>query len=129
MPSSAVMVGVPSLAFATFSLLALATWHQRRQALFLVLSGALLGLSVQTKIFTGFLAPVFLAGLLIGEYARRRPSGLNLRSLLTPAVIWGAAFGSVVIGLGLLWVGPAHLGELSERPVAARPGADCPLGA
>jgi len=59
MLSVAVMVGLPSLAFAMFSLLALVYWHLRRQTLFLILSGLILALSVHTKVFTGFLAPVF----------------------------------------------------------------------
>jgi Dolichyl-phosphate-mannose-protein mannosyltransferase len=124
MLSAAVMVGLPSLAFAMFSLLALAYWHQKRRSLFLVLSGLALALSVHTKIFTGFLAPIFLVGLLIEEYARMRPSGLHLRGLLTPAFIWGLTFGAVIAAVGLLWVGPGNLWQLIEPHLAASGATD-----
>ena len=52
--SVAVMVGLPSIAFAVLSLLFLEYWHQRGREGWLILSALALGLSVLTKLFTVF---------------------------------------------------------------------------
>ena len=66
--SAAVMVGQPSLAMASVSLLFLAVWHRRRQQIFLALSALVFCLSILTKLFTGSLALVFVVGLVASEY-------------------------------------------------------------
>ncbi len=113
--SVAVMVGLPAIALATASLLALELWHQRRLQCWLVLSALLLGLSVLTKLFTGLLVPIFILGILLGE--RNAPSW---RKRLRPAIIWGLVFGLVTAGLGLLLVGPAYMSQLVTTHLLAR---------
>ncbi len=117
--SVAVMVGLPSIAFAMLSLLFLEFWHQRRREGWLILSGLALGLSVLTKLFTGFLAPIFAIGLLLDERARLG----NLRSwrrMLRPALVWSLAFGMFSVGSGLILVGPAYLSQLVTTHLFAR---------
>jgi len=113
--SAAVMVGLPAIAIAVVSLLALVLWHQRRQRRWLALSALLLGLSVLTKLFTGLLAPIFVVGLLLGERG-----AASWRTRLQPAMLWCLVFGGVVGGLGLLLVGPANLDQLITTHLSAR---------
>jgi 4-amino-4-deoxy-L-arabinose transferase-like glycosyltransferase len=106
-----VMIGVPSLALAMLALLLLAMWHQRQQEVWLVLSGLALSLSIMIKLFTGFLAPIFVIGLTAAAYNQRSTSGLSWR-LLRPAVIWSAAFGIASLVIGVLLIGPQNVAPL-----------------
>ena len=76
--STSVMIGVPSIALAAVSMLFLVLWHQKRNNLWLVLSGFALALSVLIKLFTGFLVPIFLIGMTLAAYQERRGEGLSL---------------------------------------------------
>ncbi len=69
--SFAVMIGLPAISLAMVSLLFLAYWHYRRKWVWLVLSAIFLALSVLIKLFTGLLAPIFVAGLLLHEFQAR----------------------------------------------------------
>jgi len=120
--SVAIMVGLPSIAFACLSLLALAAWQQYRQERWLVVSALLLGISVLIKLFTGFLAPIFALGLLLEERARLVDAH-SWRRVLRPALLWSLIFGAVTAGAGLLLVGPADLSQLITTHLAARQGA------
>ena len=70
------MIGVPSIALAAVSLLFVALWHQKRNNLWLVLSGFALALSVLIKLFTGLLAPIFLVGITASVYFESRTDWL-----------------------------------------------------
>ena len=70
--SVAVMIGLPSIALAAVSMLFLVMWHQRRNSVWLVLSGFALALSVLIKLFTGFVAPIFFIGILLSAYLERK---------------------------------------------------------
>jgi hypothetical protein len=117
--SVSVMIGLPAIAFAGLSLLALTIWHQRHANVWLVLSAAALSLSILTKLFTGFLAPIFFVGILIDQKARLDET-LTWPKLLRPAIIWGLVFAAITIGLGLILVGPANLGQLLGTHLTAR---------
>jgi hypothetical protein len=67
--SVSVMVGLPAIIFAAFSMLALTYWHLRGKIIWLILAALFLALSVLTKGFTAFLAPIFFLGIVYGEYA------------------------------------------------------------
>ena len=56
--SVSIMIGLPAIALALLSLLAISHWHKEGRRLWLVLSGLALALSVMTKLFTGLLAPL-----------------------------------------------------------------------
>ncbi len=96
--STAVLVGQPSLAYAMVSMLALAAWHRKRNKVFLILSALMLSLSLLTKLFTAFLALIFLLGLLGVEFTRIRD---RVRSKEDPAAGFdlGDFFGSLHVGL------------------------------
>ena len=111
--SVSVMVGLPSLTFAVLSLLGVITWHQHRKWIWLVLSAMAFSASVLIKVFTGFLIPVILIGLLLGEWNRSRNQPKQW-ALLFPAVMWGGVFLVITIGALLIWVGPGNLPQLYQ---------------
>jgi 4-amino-4-deoxy-L-arabinose transferase-like glycosyltransferase len=121
--SAAVMVGLPSIVFATLSLLALGLWHMQRKPMWMLLSATALGLSVLTKLFTGFLAPIFVLGLLANGLYRSQKRK-NWREILTPPVLWGVVFTVVTLGLGLALVGPGNIPQLLEPHITATQVAD-----
>ena len=113
--SLSVMVGIPSLALAVLALTALAEWHRRHTWPWLVLSAVTLGLSILTKVFTGFLAPVFMIGILVDGVPRpdgRTPGGGWRGLRLGPVTLWALVF-AAAIGGPLLSL-PGTFGELGQ---------------
>jgi 4-amino-4-deoxy-L-arabinose transferase-like glycosyltransferase len=109
--SVAVMIGVPAIALAAVSLVFVTLWHQRRNSFWLVLSGFLLALSVLIKLFTGFLAPIFLIGMTLAAYFDGKERKFSWR-ILRPALIWSASFAGLGLLLGLVLVGPRNVWEI-----------------
>lgn len=116
--SISVMVGLPALALAMVSLLTLAIWHQRRTNTWLVISAITLSLSVLIKIFTGFLALIFVIGITVTELSRSKK--VAWRKQLRPVILWTLVFASVTIALGILLIGPNNLPQLLETHLATR---------
>lgn len=116
--SVSVMIGVPTIALATMSLLFVTLWHWKRNNLWLVLSGFALALSVLIKLFTGFLAPIFLAGITVSTYLEGGKNGLSWK-MLRPALIWGGCFAGLGILLGLVLVGPQNVWLIVFPPLVA----------
>ncbi len=92
--SISVMIGIPSLSMAMISIYSLTLYKQHYQRQVLILSGAFLALSLQTKLFTVFLIPLILFS--ICDYQ------LNLNKLkkqakllFYPVTYWLGAFGIV----------------------------------
>ena len=109
--SVSVMIGLPAIALAMISFVSLAYWHQRHQERWLVLSALALSFSIMTKLFTGFLAPIFILGILVDQYFTLR-SAFTWRKLLRPALIWGLIFGGLTVALVLIFVGIPNLFDL-----------------
>jgi hypothetical protein len=123
--SAAVQVGQPSLALAAVSLLALAAWHRKRRQLFIVLSALALSASILIKLFTGFLAPVFILGLVAAEFfSQDKEKTWSAR--LRPALIWLVVFGSVTLIAWFLLAGPQSLPQLIGTPWAASRATETP---
>jgi 4-amino-4-deoxy-L-arabinose transferase-like glycosyltransferase len=106
--SVSVMIGVPSIALATMSMLFVTIWHQDKKNLWLVLSGFALALSVLIKLFSGFLAPIFLVGVTVAAFFENRGGGFSWK-ILQPALIWGVSFAGLALLLGLILVGPQNV--------------------
>jgi hypothetical protein len=121
--SVSVMIGVPSIALAALALLFLAFWHRQKRNLWLVLSGIALALSLLIKLFTGFLVPIFLAGILTAAYFERKEAGFSWKTL-QPVVIWSLSFAITGIVLGLILVGPQNVWMIIFPPLAAPSTAD-----
>jgi 4-amino-4-deoxy-L-arabinose transferase-like glycosyltransferase len=111
--SVSVMVGLPSLTFAVLSLLGVIAWHQGRNWIWLVLSALAFSASVLIKLFTGFLIPIILVGLLVGEWGRLRGK-FNFRELVLPVLIWVGIFSAITIGVLVSLVGTANLDQLYQ---------------
>ena len=116
--STSVMIGVPSIALAAVSMLFVTLWHQKRNSLWLVLSGSALALSVLIKLFTGFLAPVFLAGIIASAYFDRREESISWK-MFQPAMIWSICFAGLAILLGLVLVGLQNVWSIVFPHLAA----------
>lgn len=116
--SVAVMIGLPSIALAMVSMLFLVVWHQQRSNVWLILSAFMLALSVLIKLFTGFVAPIFFAGILITEYLNRKDEKLSWQ-LLRPALLWSAWFAGIGALLGLVMVGLQNLGLILMPSISA----------
>ena len=106
--STAVMIGVPSIALALVSMLFVILWHQKKSSMWLILSGFMLALSVLIKLFTGFFAPIFLIGITASAYFEGRENGFSWK-MLRPALIWGVCFAGLALLLGLVLVGPRNI--------------------
>ena len=111
MLSVSVMIGLPAIAFATLALLALTRWHLKDKSIWLILSAIAMSVSVLIKGFTAFLIPIFLTGMLVGQYFRLREA-LSYRKIFTPALIWVVTFAVITMVLLLLMVGPNNLLQL-----------------
>lgn len=109
--SVSVMVGLPAIIFAFFSMLALVYWHRWRKYHSLVISAFALAISVLIKIFTSFLVPIFLIGIIAGEFSRYR-EGHDVKKLIRPATIWGATFALLIFLLLIIMVGLGNLNQL-----------------
>ncbi len=117
--SVSVMIGLPAITLAMLSLLCIIFWHKQRKSLWLWLGAIALSLSVLTKLFTVFLAPIFIAGIILGEYTAK--DGLfNWWKVLRPALVWGLVFSLLTLGLGLTLVGPTNAPQLLDVHLAAR---------
>jgi len=116
--SISVMIGIPSIALAVTSMLFVTVWHREKSDRWLILSGVILALSVLTKLFTGFLAPVFLIGIVASIYFSDRGNSLSWKTL-RPALIWGISFAVTGLFLGLVLVGPANVGAIILPHLAA----------
>ncbi len=106
--SVAVMIGVPSLAFAVATMTFVAMWHHDRRNMWLVVSGFMLAFSILIKLFTGFVAPIFFAGIVLAEYFKHRDEKFSWK-LLRPALIWSVSFVGLAVLLGLVLIGPRNV--------------------
>lgn len=116
--SVSVMIGLPSIVFAVLSFLCLALWHSKRRYLFILLSGIFLGISVMMKLQTGFLAIVFIVGLVIAELQTNRVD-LFRAAILKPAILWTASFTIFVILIGAFLIGSEGIPQLVNVHLAA----------
>jgi len=121
--SVSVMIGVPSIALAALSLLFVTFWHQKKANWWLILSGFALALSMLIKLFTGFLVPIFLIGIVVSTYFDGKQQGYSWK-MLQPAVIWGMSFAGTGILLGLALVGLQNVWMIIFPPLAAPATAD-----
>jgi hypothetical protein len=116
--SVSVMVGLPAITLAMLGLLVLAVWHRKPSPLLIIASAALLSLSVFTKVFTLFLAPVFLGGVFLGSYLPER-GRIFRREVLGPVFLWGGVFGALCALLFFGLVGFEHANQLLGIHVSA----------
>lgn len=97
--SVSVMFGLPSMALAMFSLYMLILYRQQPRLYWVFPSGFIFGLSLQTKLFTIFLIPVFIY-LLIGSVRERYDK--TLVQSLVPSLCWLSALLGTFVAIGLV---------------------------
>jgi hypothetical protein len=112
------MIGLPSIALAAVAMLFVAVWHRKKNDIWLVLSGCMLALSVLIKLFTGFVAPIFLIGITLAAYFDGGENRLSWK-LLRPALIWSLSFAGLAILLGFVLVGPQNIVAITAPHMAA----------
>jgi 4-amino-4-deoxy-L-arabinose transferase-like glycosyltransferase len=98
--SVSIMFGLPAIAMAILSLLALILWHLSKKNLWLILSAIALGISIHIKLFTAFLVPIFLIGISTTQINYSRGQRFSIK-WFKPAIIWGISFSVFSITLGL----------------------------
>jgi len=109
--SAAALIGQPSLAMAMVSMLVLTGWHTRHKRFFLVLSAISLGISLLFKLYTAFLAPIFVIGLVATEYLPVSKQNSTWHRL-QPALIWSITFLVFTVLAGVIAVGPGNIPQL-----------------
>ena len=109
--SVSVMIGLPSLTFAMFSILSVAVWHIHRQTIFVVLSALAMSISTQIKLFSGFLIPIILIGLLLDEFHQHRRN-FDFRVLMRPVLLWIFIFTAITLVITYFFVGLENLEQL-----------------
>lgn len=100
--SVSVMIGLPALSFAMVALYLLQLYKRSPQNWLLLLSALLMGLSIQTKLFTAILVPII--GLdLLGFGQETTLSQKEFWRRLGWAVIWGLATAIVYVVVGFYY--------------------------
>ncbi len=85
--SVSIMIGMPSLALVILSVYTLILYQKNSALYFLILSGALLALALQTKIFTIFLIPILMLALATAKTSFSLQKLLRFDSI-KPALLW-----------------------------------------
>jgi 4-amino-4-deoxy-L-arabinose transferase-like glycosyltransferase len=116
--SVSVMIGLPAIVFAALSMGALMSWHRQSRYFWLVVSAVLMATSVLIKLFTGFLAPIFVVGILIDGYSKDRDLN-HWFKWLRPAFIWGIIFSALFLIPIWTTVTPQNLGQLINDHLTA----------
>jgi 4-amino-4-deoxy-L-arabinose transferase-like glycosyltransferase len=116
--SVSTMIGLPSIAFAMLSLASLTAWHQKKKTLWLVLSAILLGLSVLTKLWTGILAPIFLAGIFLDRFTQTGKAD-RWKAALRAILVWGITLAFTSLAVLLVSVRPDQLFQVLIQQLMA----------
>jgi hypothetical protein len=117
--SISVLIGLPALTLATGAIATLLLWQSRNRPLWLCLSAVLLAVSALFKLFTLFLAPIIVGGLLINAYAQRTHRRSRV-SLVYPLLMWIGVFLGVLGFLLVVLVGISSLPLLLNSHLEAR---------
>ncbi|MDJ0904323.1 MAG: hypothetical protein QNJ55_36635 [Xenococcus sp. MO_188.B8] len=80
--SISVMVGLPSLTLAMGTITTIILWHLSHKMRWLIFSALLLSLSILTKLFTIFLAPIIVLGIFLDRVFDNKIKKSNWKKLL-----------------------------------------------
>lgn len=116
--SISVMVGLPCIALGMGAILSIIWWHSTHKTIWLIISALLLSLSILTKLFTFFLAPIIVIGIALdrAENIKKISWQQKLRSLALWIIILFSF--SLLILLSLVGIDNIHL--LLENHTSAR---------
>jgi len=96
--SVSVMIGIPCLALAILSLYFLVLYQKQNKLCFLLLSGISFAISLQFKMFTVFLIPIW--SILIIEPEWQKPRDVWVRNVVIKTAIWIGAIASTFLIIG-----------------------------
>lgn len=116
--SVSVMVGLPCITLAMGAVLSIILWHASKRSIWLIVSALLLSLSVLTKLFTLFLAPIIVVGMILEPIFRK--TKVSWQQKLQPPILWIFVFlgFSLLILLSLVGIDNVHF--LVENHTSAR---------
>lgn len=104
--SISVMIGIPSLSLAMLSIYLLIVYKQQPRKRFIILSGAVLAISLQTKLFTVFLIPLMLFYLLhfkLRELEESKSKNSFSFFVSSPLLLWLIVLAVIYIGISLVF--------------------------
>jgi 4-amino-4-deoxy-L-arabinose transferase-like glycosyltransferase len=102
--SVAVMIGLPSLSLAMLAIYILTLYKDRPNRALLCLSGGILALSMQIKLFTVILIPLLILWLFDFKFRpSEQPQPIQKRIAIAPALLWIASLGATYLLIGLLF--------------------------
>ncbi|MEM7757671.1 MAG: hypothetical protein AAF298_06070 [Cyanobacteria bacterium P01_A01_bin.40] len=116
--SVSVMVGLPCITLATGAILSIILWHANHKRRWLIISALCLSLSVLTKLFTLFIAPLIVLGI-VSDRARQMRKASWSQKLKLP-VLWLLIFAGFGLLMLILLVGVDNLHLLLNNHLSAR---------
>lgn len=99
--SVSVMIGIPCLSLAILSLYLLLLYQKQNKLYFLLLSGISFALSLQFKMFTIFLLPIW--SILIVETEWQKSRQIFNQNIIVKIIIWLGAIASAFLIIGLTY--------------------------
>ena len=99
--SVSVMIGLPALALAMLSIYILTLYKQTLSQNLIIISGSLLALSLQIKLFTTFIVPLILFDLVQLKFTKHSQQE-SKQHLFFDIILWLASVSIVFILIGLL---------------------------
>lgn len=115
--SISVMVGLPCITLAMGAVLSIILWQATQKNIWLIISALLLSLSILTKLFTFFLAPIIVIGIVLTQATNFRKTSWQ-KKLQLPA-LWIIIFLSFSGLILLLLVGIDNIHLLVENHTSA----------
>ncbi|MGB5713924.1 MAG: hypothetical protein WBM44_23810 [Waterburya sp.] len=116
--SISVMVGLPCITLAMGAVLSIILWHITQKKIWLIVSAFCLSLSVLTKLFTFFLAPIIFIGIVLTQASNRKITSWQ-KKLQLPA-LWIIILLSSCLLIFFLFVGIDNIRLLVENHTSAR---------
>jgi Dolichyl-phosphate-mannose-protein mannosyltransferase len=116
--SISVMVGLPCLTLAMAAVLTIILWHRHKQIRWLIASALFLSLSILTKLFTFFLAPIIVLGILVEQAFDLKIN--NWQEKIQPIALWliiSLSFSSLLVSL---FIGYENLELLINNHIYAK---------
>ncbi len=118
--SVGVMVGLPCLSLAMGAVTTIIQWHLSKKKIWLIVSALLLSLSITTKLFTFFLAPIIVIGIFIEQNIHNFKNSKSKKLRWQLPALWIAVFlGSTFLILFTL-VGIDNIHYLIDNHTSAR---------
>lgn len=116
--SISVMVGLPCITLSMGALLSIILWHITQKKIWLIISACCLSLSILTKLFTFFLAPIIVVGIILTPASKRKLT--SWKKKLQLSALWLIIFSGCSALILFLFVGIDNIHLLVENHTTAR---------